>query len=75
MIHKLSRRDFLFFSVLSSFFFTIQKNALASEPHSGILYPNTTAILKQAFNSEMMAHKHYVGYTERAIVEKYPNID
>jgi len=74
MIHKLSRRDFLFFSALGSLFFSFQKNAQASEPHPGTVYPNTISILKQAFNSEMIAHKHYVGYTERAIFEKYPNI-
>jgi rubrerythrin len=74
MIHKLSRRDFLFITVLSPFLFSFQKNAPASETHPHIVYPNTISILKQAFNSEMTAHKHYVGYTERAMVEKYPNI-
>jgi len=31
-------------------------------------------VLKQAFKSEMMAHKHYLGYVEKALAEKFPNI-
>jgi len=74
MIHNLSRRDFLFFSTLTSLFLPFQRNALARELHPAISYPNTITVLKQAFNSEMIAHKHYVGYTDRAMAEKYPNI-
>ena len=74
MITKLSRRDFLFFSALGSLVYPFGRNALAVDTHPAISYPNTISILKQAFKSEMIAHKHYVGYTQRAKVEKYPNI-
>jgi rubrerythrin len=37
-------------------------------------FPITTSVLKAAYRSEMLAHKHYLGYSQKAIGEKYPNI-
>ncbi len=74
-MNKLSRRDFLLFSVSLSLSF----------PHYGFAdtgvveysptdYPNTISVLKQAYLSEIIAYKRYIGYVKQALVEKYPNI-
>jgi rubrerythrin len=32
------------------------------------------AVLQESFRTEMIAYKHYVGYTSKALSEKYPNV-
>jgi rubrerythrin len=31
-------------------------------------------VLKDAYLSEMAAHKHYIAYSKKAVIEEYPNI-
>ena len=73
---NISRRDFLYFSALSPFIFHMTP-ALAAQDEgkkSAIIYPRTTAVLQESFRTEMIAYKHYLGYTSKALSEKYPNI-
>ena len=37
-------------------------------------FPKTIAVLKAAYELEMVASKHYLGYCRKAVEEKYPNI-
>ena len=72
---KFSRREFMFFSALLPLLIPLPARALVVEKNYGkIVYPNTLLILKQAFTCEMIAHKHYLKYVEKAMAEKYPNI-
>ncbi len=74
MKSKLSRRDYLYFSASMSLFLPSQGFALTGDIHPAIIYPDTVSVLNQAFNSEMIAHKHYNGYVKKAMDQKYPNI-
>lgn len=74
-MNTFSRRDFLLFSAALPLFLPFQANALTSaDNRSTMSYPDTVKVLKQAYKSEMIAHKHYVGYVEKARMENYPNI-
>ena len=72
---KFSRREFFYLSASLSLIFPLHAYAMNGEnnkPKND--YPNTILLLKQAFNTEMIAHEHYLGYVEKALAEKYPNI-
>lgn len=73
---EISRRHFLYFSALSPFIFQIPPILAAQDKgkKSAVIYPLTTAVLQEAFRTEMTAYKHYLGYTSKALSEKYPNI-
>ncbi|MDY6949891.1 MAG: ferritin family protein [Thermodesulfobacteriota bacterium] len=76
-MNALSRRQFLYASALWSFSSPLSK-ALASSREDGPgkddRLPITTAVLKAAYISERMAHRHYVHYCRKAVAERYPNI-
>lgn len=72
---QISRRHFLYLSAVSPFIFQIPSLATQSEGNkSNIIYPRTVAVLQQAFKTEMIAYKHYIGYTSKALSEEYQNI-
>jgi rubrerythrin len=37
-------------------------------------FPLTVAVLKEAFVAEMLATRHYIGYSRKALNENFPNI-
>jgi rubrerythrin len=70
-----SRRDFLYLSATLAFISQIP--AFATErkgKRHDAAHPVTIKVLQKAFTSEMIAHKHYIEYTQKALIEKYPNI-
>ncbi len=72
---RLSRREFIYLSASLSLVFPFQAFALNIEKNYSVTrYPNTILVLKKAFKSEMLAHKHYVAFTQKALVENYLNI-
>jgi rubrerythrin len=75
VVDKFSRRDFINLSVSLSLAFPLSAYAMKGDNDDRKLdYPITILALKQAFIAEMMAHKHYLGYVEKALTEKYSNI-
>lgn len=72
---EISRRHFLYLSAVSPFILQISALATQSEGNkSNIIYPRTVAVLQEAFKTEMIAYKHYIRYTSKALSEEYPNI-
>ncbi len=70
-----SRREFIYLSASSFLLFPLRAYATNEEQnHPKIDCPKTILVLKKAFKSEMTAHKHYLGYVEKALAEKFPNI-
>jgi hypothetical protein len=66
---------FLYLSAVSPFivhFFVLATQGYDSQ--SNILYHFTIAVLQESFRVERMAYKDYIGYTSKAISEKYLNI-
>ncbi|RZB36956.1 MAG: hypothetical protein SRB2_01756 [Desulfobacteraceae bacterium Eth-SRB2] len=73
---KFSRREFIYISASLPLVFPSRSFAINVEKNYPIIsYPDTIWVLKQAFKSEMIAHKHYVKFAKKALAEKYPNID
>jgi len=71
----ISRRQFLYLSAASPFIFQFSALATQGEGNkSNVIYPRTIAVLQESFKTEMIAYKHYIGYTSKALSEKYPNI-
>ena len=72
---EISRRQFFYLSAVSPFIFQFSALARQSEvDKSNIIYPRTVAVLQESFKIEMIAYTHYIGYTSKALSEKYPNI-
>ena len=76
---EISRRQFLYFSALSSCFYYIsdlRSFAVADDNtnFNDIRYPLTLTLLKEAYWAEMIAFRHYDGYIQKALSEKYFNI-
>jgi rubrerythrin len=72
---EISRRHFLYLSTVSPFIFQLSAIAAQNEDNkSAITYPRTKAVLQEAFKTEMIAYKNYIGYASKALREKYPNI-
>jgi len=72
---KFSRREMLYLSASLPLVFPYRAFARDLEKnYPKISYPKTILVLKQAFKSEMIAHKHYVEFAKKALAEKYPNI-
>jgi rubrerythrin len=72
---KISRRQFLYFSAVLSFFYeapVYSKQNIRDNPT--IIYPATTLVLQSAFRAELIAHKRYVRFCAKALNEGYPNI-
>jgi rubrerythrin len=75
MMDKYSRREFLYLSASLPLLFPLRVYANnEGNNYRKIVYTHTILILKYAFTTEMMAHEHYLGYVEKAMAEKYPNI-
>jgi len=73
----MSRRRFLCASALWSFSSPLSL-ALGSSREDRLGkdrgLPITVDVLKAAYVSEMMAHRHYVGFCRKAVEERYPNL-
>lgn len=66
-MHRISRRDFFFASTL----LLLPAYAPATEAHQQ--FPQTIRTLKEAYESELAAHKHYLRYADQALKEGLPN--
>jgi rubrerythrin len=65
----------LYVSAASPLIFQTAARATQSEgDKSGTMYPVTVAVLQESFQTEMVAYTNYIGYTSKALGEKYPNI-
>jgi rubrerythrin len=72
---EISKRHFLYLSAVSPFIFQLSAFAAQDDGNkSAVTYPRTIAVLQEAFSTEMIAYKNYIGYTSKALSEKYPNI-
>lgn len=75
-MNEISRRHFLTLSALLPFL--VRRSALAvhteGDRPSVVTFPRTKAVLQQSFRVEMIAYRHYLEYTSKALEEKYPNI-
>ena len=74
---KISRRKFLFIFGSLSFSYPLSIAAASSRENKmdkNDNFPITIAVLKAAYEAEKVASDHYVGYTRKAVEEKYPNI-
>ena len=74
---EISRRQFIILSSslwlsypLSKVFASSEANQLDEKD----LFPITISVLNSAYRSELVAFQHYVGYSRKAVEEKYPNI-
>jgi rubrerythrin len=73
----LSRRQFLYIAAFFSFTCPLSTAAAFSgenELKKNHEFPITMNVLKGAYLSEMAAHKHYIAYSKKAVVEGYSNI-
>lgn len=73
----ISRRQLLYFSALLLICYTfvnLKCLAVAGNTRGESRYPLTQKILKEAYNTEMAANKHYDAYCQKALSENYPNI-
>ena len=73
----ISRRQLLHFSALISFcypFANIRHFAMAEERMGVGVYPQTRALLQEAYWAEIIANKHYAEFRQKALSESYPNI-
>ncbi|UCE56795.1 MAG: rubrerythrin family protein [Desulfobacterales bacterium] len=74
---KISRRQFLYFSTSLSLSYPLSIVVASSEDNKldeNDLFPITIAVLNSAYRSEIIASDHYVGYSRKAVEERYPNI-
>ena len=74
---KISRRQFLYISAflpLSYHLSIVVASPGENKLDANYLFPITIAILKSAYLSEKLASEHYVGYSRKAVQEKYHNI-
>ena len=74
---KISRRKFLY--VFASLSFSYPLSIVIASSRENKLEKNdrfsiTIAVLKAAYESEKVASENYVGYSQKAVEEKYPNI-
>ncbi len=73
-----SRRQFLRFTALLTFCFPFARDlCFALEKEIGKndgRFPLTIKILKEAYNAEIIAQKHYGSYCQKALSESYDNI-
>ena len=72
---KISRRLFLYLSACCPFMVPLSAFAAQDKGSNlAITYPRTIVVLQESFRTEMIAYKNYIGYTSKALNEKYPNI-
>ena len=73
----ISRRQFLVISASLPFSYPLTISVASSgenKLNKNNLFPITIAVLKSAYISEKLAYLHYVGYSRKAVEEKYSNI-
>jgi rubrerythrin len=73
----ISRRQFLVISAFLPFSYPLSISVASSREiklNKNDLFPITIAVLKSAYKSEKLAYLHYVGYSRKAVEEKYSNI-
>jgi rubrerythrin len=73
----ISRRQFLVISASLPFSYPLSFSVAYSgenKLNKNNLFPITIAVLKSAYISEKLAYLHYVGYSRKAVEEKYSNI-
>jgi rubrerythrin len=76
-MRAISRRQFIFISTalwLSSPLNSAPASSEDKQPDDKDLFPITIAVLNSAYRSEIIAFEHYVGYSRKALTERYPNI-
>ena len=74
---KISRRQFIYISTSSWLSYPLAKAFASSEAiqmDGRDLFPITINVLNSAYRSEIIAFEHYVGYSRKAVEDKYPNI-
>lgn len=72
---SLSRREFIYLSAALSVLLRFPDLATAGTAEGKHTYfPGTVSILQRAHLVEMVAYNHYLGFTEQAVDENYPNI-
>lgn len=74
---NISRRKFFYIIAslsLSHPLSIVSASSSANRLKANDAYPITMAVLKVAYEEEMTAHENYVGYSKKAIEEKFPNI-
>ena len=70
----LSRRKFIYVAAALPVMCRFPALAEASSgSDSAVEYPQTISILQRAHRAEKIAAKHYIGFTEKALQEQYPN--
>lgn len=72
-----SRRDILVLSFFAPICFPLSRAYSANEKEqtSGkSTFPQSVAVMKEAFVLEMLASRNYVGFSRKALDESYPNI-
>jgi rubrerythrin len=77
MEKPISRRHFLFLSSLLALSYPYRQPlaaALQEQIDQKVTFPLTVGVLKEACSSEMKASRHYIGFSQKAIEENYPNI-
>ena len=73
----ISRRQFLVISASLPFSYPLSISVASSgenKLNKNDLFPITISVLKSAYASEKLAYLHYVGYSRKAVEEKYSNI-
>lgn len=73
----ISRRQLLYASVLLTLFYptlNLKCFAVADDEINNSRYPLTLALLEKAHRAEMIAHRHYVEYCQKALYENFLNI-
>jgi rubrerythrin len=71
-----TRREFICLSVFLPLICnsTVLAKEDKKEINSKLKYPLTISTLRDAYMTEIIAHRHYNGFRARAIMERYPNI-
>jgi rubrerythrin len=76
-MEEISRRKFLYFFTSLSLSYPLSIVVASSRENKldkNDNFPITVAVLKAAYKEEKVAFDHYVGYSRKAVVEKYPNL-
>jgi rubrerythrin len=71
---EIRRRHFLYDFAVSPFVLQLSTLAQQNTGNANTIYPCTITVLQESFKTEMVAYKHYIGYTSKALNEKYLNI-
>lgn len=76
MVRMITRRHFLWMSLLLSLGYTFPRSgwSQAGKGFKKNSYPQTLAILQDTYAAELKASRHYTAYCKKALDEKYFNI-